>query len=98
MVCAFNNLVFVMATHLYFFIIILFLSDQRLVLLLVPPWNRPCQLIFAGFYTSGHRQVHPRAAEVEFHGFQCRPDSCSEHLSLNNDLLNTIGIQIGKYF
>ena len=62
-------------------------------------FNRHCQLIFAGFYTSCHRRVQPRTAEAEFHGFQCRPDSCSEHLGSNNDLLrNTTGIQIGKYF
>jgi len=59
--------------------------------------KKPCQLISAGFYTSGHCRVQPRAAEL--HGFQCRLDSYSEHLGLNSDLLrNTIGIQIGKYF
>ena len=61
--------------------------------------KRHCKLIFAGYYTSGQRRMQPRAAESEFHVFQCKPDSCSEHLGLNNDLLrNTIGIQIGKYF
>ena len=56
-----------------------------------------CQLIFAGFYTVAHRRIQPGVTEVEFHGFQCSPDSCSEHLGLNNDLwCNTIGIRIGK--
>jgi len=44
-------------------------------------------MYMVGFYTSGHRRVQPRAAEAEFHGFQCGPDSCSEYFGLNNDLL-----------
>ena len=44
-------------------------------------YNRPCQLMFAGRYTSGHRRVQPRAVEAEFRGSQCGSDSCSEQQS-----------------